>query len=193
MGGNNLSHWACHYVPSSEHILLWERYPTFRFIDISNEKCGPWFKQKFPLCYPLWFPILGGDWHSFLVPKNTRDRLNYFFYNVCHESTIKWKFDVSIIYTQLEIGSFQHFFPLLVKLYGHLPTTTHCVQLWHDLEPKGIHLVPVTGSTWCPKPILTFNHPIMEFAIKAYNKKGSKILNRCRMFLCIISICDSLL
>jgi hypothetical protein len=89
----------------------------------------------------------------------------------------------------MEIGSFQQFFSLLFVEYGHLPTPTYCVQLWNELEPNAVHLIPASGVTWCPKPLMHNDVPIMEFAIKAYNKRGSKIINRCRMFLQIISTC----
>lgn len=128
--------------------------------------------KNFPRAILHGSQCLGGMGIPSSSQKNTRDRLNYFLYNIHRDYTIKWKFNISIIYTQLELGSFQQFFSLSVKLYGHLPTISYCVQLWYELEPKGIHLVPTTGNTWFPTPLSTFDHPIMEFAIKAYNQKG---------------------
>jgi len=42
----------------------------------------------------------------------TKDRLNYFLYNICHPSEITQKFEASIIFTQLEVGAFHQFFSL---------------------------------------------------------------------------------
>jgi len=156
--------------------------------------CGSWVKPKFSPYYSPWLPILRGDWHSINISKEHKGKAKLFFlHNIRDESIIKWKFDISIIYTQLEIGSFQQFFSLRVKLYGHLPTITYCVQLLYELEPKGINLVPASGMTWLPQQLLSFDCPITEIAVTAYNKKGSKMINRCRMFLQVISVLDLLL
>jgi len=61
------------------------------------------------------------------------------------------------------------------------------------LEPYGISLVPAQQTIWCPLPITTNDLPIMEIAVKHFSKKGSKMINRFRLFLQIISVYDLLI
>ena len=131
---------------------------------------------------------LGGIGIPSSYQKTTLNRINYFLYNVHCESTIKWEFDISIIYRQMEVGTSRNFFLIPFDKYGHLPTPTYCVQLWHELEPYGAHLVPASNVTWCLTTISSNDLPLMEVAVHAYNRKGSKMINHCRMFLQLISI-----
>ncbi len=62
------------------------------------------------------------------------------------------KFEISIIYTQIEIGRFLQFFSTSLDTYGHLVFPSYCVQLWQELEPQGITLRPAEHITWTPSP-----------------------------------------
>jgi hypothetical protein len=42
--------------------------------------------------------------------KTTKNRINFFLCNICRHSTISQKFDASIIFTQLEVGTFLQLF-----------------------------------------------------------------------------------
>jgi len=57
-------------------------------------------------------------------PKHriTRDHINYFLYNVWRPLDICHKLELSIIYTQLEVGMFTQFFALPFSMYGDLAT-----------------------------------------------------------------------
>jgi len=48
-------------------------------------------------------------------------------------------------------------------------------------------------STWTPNPLTPEDIPIMELAVEHYNKKGSSMINCCRVYLQVISIFDLLL
>jgi len=124
--------------------------------------------------------------------KITRDRV-YFLFNMWRTSTISCKFNISLIYTQLEIGLFCQFFSSSYLRCGHLTTTSIGIQIWSELEPLGIHLCPAQNIIWTPPPLAKGDTPIMEIATKVYDKKGSLMINRCRMFLNIISLFDLLL
>lgn len=97
------------------------------------------------------------------------------------------------MYTQLEVGLFDQFFSISFGLYSHLVTHSYCVKMWGELEPQGITLRPSFQSTWTPDPLSNSDIALMEIAVKTYSKKGSSIINRCRMFLQVISIDDLLI
>jgi hypothetical protein len=77
--------------------------------------------------------MLGGLGVPSSSQKNTKDRLNYFLFNVHQSSTLSVKFEISIIYSQIEIGLFQQFFSASYHTYGYLVFPSYCVQLWQEL------------------------------------------------------------
>jgi len=125
--------------------------------------------------------------------KMAKECLNYFLYNIRQESSTAHKFQISIVYTQLEVGLFDQFFSISFGLYSHLVTHSYCVKIWGELELQGITLRPSFQSTWTPDPLSNSDIALMEIVVKTYSKKGSSIINRCRMFLQVISIDDLLI
>jgi hypothetical protein len=94
--------------------------------------------QKFPraiLHGPL---MLGGMGIPSTTQKNTKDRLNNFLYNIHCPSSLTLKLELSMIYSQIESGSFLQFFRLPFQSYGHLLSPFY-MQLWSELEPMGLH------------------------------------------------------
>lgn len=67
--------------------------------------------------------------------KITRERTNYFLMNIRRDSILEKKFSASIIYTQMEIGSFEQFFSLPFSQYSDLTTITMGIQIWSETEP----------------------------------------------------------
>jgi hypothetical protein len=103
---------------------------------------------------------------------------------VCNKidySSLSKQFDMSIIYTQIEIGNFIQFFSLPYSFYGHLAIISYCTQLWRELEPTGLILKPSADHTWTPMPLAPQDILLMEFATTKLNKKGSTMINRCRI------------
>ena len=136
--------------------------------------------------------MLGGLGIPSSTQKYAKERLNYFLFNICCKSTIQQKLDMSIIYTQLEVVSFQQFFSIPFSEFGHLASRSFCVQVWRELEPDGIILRPFTSSTWIPTPLSQQDKAVMDIATKCYNTKGSSMINWCRQFL-NISVIDLLI
>jgi len=54
-------------------------------------------------------PSLGGIGTPSSSQKIILEKLNYFYYNVCRDSTNNFKFEISMIYTPLEVGVFIFF------------------------------------------------------------------------------------
>jgi len=125
--------------------------------------------------------------------KNTRNRINYLLFNIKRQTAAGQKFDISLIYTQLEIGTFQQFLSTPYHQFGHLATISMVAQIWRKTEPLGLHLKPSNNVTWVPAPLHPCDFSIMDLATSIYDKKGSTIINQCRIYLQIISICDLLL
>ena len=136
---------------------------------------------------------LGGIGIPFSSQKNTKEQLNYFLYNIRCTSTIQKKIDMTIIYMQIEVGSFQQFFPIPFQEYGHLVLPLFCVQLWQELEHKGILICPSESSTWTPSPLCKEDRALMDLTIKCYDTKGSLIINWCRQYLNLVSVIDHLI
>ena len=131
---------------------------------------------------------LGGMRIPSTSQKKSKDRLNYFLCKIRGNSSNTKKLDKSIIYTQMEVGFFTQFFSLPFELIGHLAADSFCVQLWSELEPKGLILQSAIGCTWTPAPLCEGDIPLNLLAIQHYDSHGSSIINRCRMFLHLISI-----
>jgi hypothetical protein len=136
--------------------------------------------------------LLGGIGILSSSQRNSKDRVNYFLYNVRQKSTNCFKIEISIIYTQLDIGLFGQFFKSSFQTYSHLASPSFCVQIWGELEDLGLSLRPSVTSTWTPEPLCSSDQPIMHLACKVFSKKGSAMINRCRMYLQLISIADLL-
>ncbi len=79
--------------------------------------------------------------------KTTKERINYFLYKIQRESFIQKSADASLIYTQLEIGSFHQFFSLSYMRYGHLVTKSMGVPIWSETEPHGLIIRPDPSFT----------------------------------------------
>jgi hypothetical protein len=127
------------------------------------------------------------------VQKNTKDQITYFIYNLRLHSTIRDKLEVSVTYTQIEVSTFSQFLTLPHSFYGHLVTDITCVQLWSDTATFGLHLRPADNITWGPSLIHPNDRSIMEIATSVYDKKGSAIINRCCIYLQLISMVDLLI
>jgi hypothetical protein len=67
---------------------------------------------------------LGGIGVPSTTQKNTKDRLNYFLYNIRGKSSNKSKMEISMIFTQIEVGTLQQFFELQTCQFSHLVTTS---------------------------------------------------------------------
>lgn len=138
-------------------------------------------------------PLLGGMGIPSPHQKITKDRINYFLYNIRWKSDIHQQLNISIIYSQIEVGLFHQFFAIPFNWYGHLATQSFCVQIWRKNEPFGLQVHPSSNSTWIPSPTSPGDRALMEFATLSYNMKGSSMKNRCRIYLQLFSVCDLLI
>lgn len=68
-------------------------------------------------------PELGGLGIILSKQKITRERINYFLYNIWCDYTIREKLNISIIYTQMEVGLLSQFLSKSFYKFGHLATT----------------------------------------------------------------------
>jgi hypothetical protein len=93
----------------------------------------------------------------------------------------------------MQVGFFTQFFSLPFELIGHLAIDSFCVQLWSELEPKGLILQPAIGCTWTPVPLCEGDIPLNLLPIQHYDSHGSSIINNYCMFLHLISIYDLLI
>lgn len=125
--------------------------------------------------------LLGGLGIPTAKQKATRDRINYFLFNMHHPSTISTKIVASIIFTQLEIGIFTPFFSSEFQRFGPLATPTCCVQIWKETQPHGVPLRLAKCESWLPEPLSQEDMSIMELATRLYNSKEAYMINRCRL------------
>jgi hypothetical protein len=149
-------------------------------------------KKHFPCAILHSSSLLGGLGLFNAKQKATIERLNYFLYNIRRKSSISAKLEISIIYTQLEIGSFINFFMLPFNQYDHLATKSLCKQIWGETEPSGITVRPAPTITWVPCPLSQQDIALMDLATNNYNSKGSTMINKCRIHLQAISMMDLL-
>jgi hypothetical protein len=98
---------------------------------ISQMKCSALgLNRNFPRAVLHGPPYLGGMGISSIQQKNTKDLITYFLYNLHRPSPIREKIEVSVIYTQMEVGTFSQFFRIPFEVYGHLATMVTCIHLW---------------------------------------------------------------
>jgi hypothetical protein len=146
--------------------------------------------RKFPRAILHGPTSLGGMGIPSTSQKNTKERVNYFLYNVRLESSIGNKLEITIIYSQIEAGSFRQLFQLPFYLYSPLVSSSFCVQLWSELEPRGIILKPASSTIWAPSPLFNRDRSITDIIIHQYDTLTATKLNRCCIYLQIISIAD---
>lgn len=72
---------------------------------------------------------------------------------------------MTILYTQIEVGTFTQFFSLPFNQYGHLPSIATCFQLWNDLEPDGIIIKPSNNCVWTPEPICPGDESLTDIVV----------------------------
>jgi hypothetical protein len=138
-----------------------------------------------PLC-------LGGMGIPATSHQITATRHNYFLYNARSQTSLSQKLDISLTMTLLEIGTFGQFLSESYHSYGHLGSLTLGTQIWRETEPLGITLRATPSATWTPSAVGVGDIPIMELAIQVYNSRGTIMINRCRLYLNVISIYDLL-
>jgi len=114
--------------------------------------------------------------------KNTWERLNYFLYYIHRDSSLKWKFDISIIYTKIEVETFRQFFSqpfwgIWASSNDHLlcPIMAWIRAKWKTLSSCIEHYL-VSYTTFNQWP------PFNGISKKGIQQKGLKMINRCRMF-----------
>jgi hypothetical protein len=108
---------------------------------LSNLRCSVLgLNRNFPRAL-LYGPALLG---SLGLPspkhKNTRHHINYFLFNCQHSSPISHKLDITILYSQLEVGIFHQFLSQPYHRYRHLATTSFICQIWKETEQHEITL-----------------------------------------------------
>jgi len=136
--------------------------------------------------------LLGGIGIPTQTQKTTKDRINYFLYNMQRPSPVRNKLEASILYTQLEVGIFDQFLSSSFVRYGHLATMMFAVKIWSESEPYGIKLRASTDVTGTPSPFSSSDLSIMEMATQKYDKRRSTMINQCCLYLRIISIFELL-
>jgi hypothetical protein len=77
--------------------------------------------------------------------------------------------------------------------YSHLASKTFCVQLWRETEPKGLILQPSEDATWTPPLLSNIEKSLMEIATNHFSESHSFMINRCTLYLLVISLNDLLL
>jgi len=184
--------------PSIIYLLVTSSFSSRDFQPIgsitSQMKClALGFSRKFPRAILHGPMLLGGIGIPSTSQKNTKDRLNYFLFNVRRRSTISEKIGISLIYSQIDLGSNSPMFDLPYESYGHLVTPSFCVQLWSELEPKGLLLRPSAGTYWTPTLLFKIDQFIMDIVILHYDPTQSAMINKCRIYLHLFSICNLLI
>jgi hypothetical protein len=86
--------------------------------------------------------------------------------------------EMSLIYSQIELGSYTPMFDLPFQSHGHLVSSSFCVQLWSELEPRGNVLRPRLALYWTPTHLFQSNQAITDVALKYYVMKTSAMINR---------------
>jgi len=122
--------------------------------------------RNFPLAVLHGHPFLGGLGTPSLFQKNAKDRLNYFFYNIRHESSISQKLALSIIYTQTKVDISNNSLPALSTYLVWAPY--HSDLLYSAMERAGTkwtYLMPskVRDLGYVP-PRHPSNIPLMNIA-----------------------------
>jgi hypothetical protein len=123
--------------------------------------CRTRFKQEFPSDGPPQSTRPRGNGYIPIHQKNAKDLITYFLYNLRHPSSIRDKVEVSIIYTQMEVGSFSQFLTIPYETFGHLAAMVTCVQLWRNTEPFGLHMCPAESVSWTPTLIAPGDQSLM--------------------------------
>jgi hypothetical protein len=118
------------------------------------------------------------------------NRINYFLYNTHMSTNIGQKLEISLAFTQLETGLLQPFLTSSYELYGKFATSTLMKCLWAQTEPFGLYLKPNADSYWLPKLQGSGDIAIMDDVTKFYDKESCIKLNRCRLYLQVITLYD---
>lgn len=184
MDSHRNGHWSIPHLPSSEYIFHRQGNQTLWINYVHND--------YFPCALLHGSTLLGGIGIPTPTHKATKETIDYFFFNVCHSSPIRDKLEASLIFTQLEIGTFQHFFTSLFSHYSRLATTSLGVQSCRETQPCGIELRSVDGESWSTIPSSPNDIALMDIATQKNNMRGSTMINRCRLNLLAISFMDLL-
>ncbi len=72
--------------------------------------------------------------------------------------------------------------------YGHLASISTVNQVWRETEKFDVILKPAEGITWVSVPVSKHDIALMDIALLAFNKKGSSIINKCHIYLQILSL-----
>jgi hypothetical protein len=132
---------------------------------MSSLKCSALHLNKhFPRAILHGSLLLGGMGIPTNQQKATHDRINYFLFNIRCESDITPKLKASIIFTQLEVGTFQQFFSIPFEQFGPLATHTIGVQIWKETS--------VFGRSFNPEVI-----PPEKWAVFLYQPYHQKLMD----------------
>jgi len=112
--------------------------------------------------------VLGLNRHFPIVLLHGSMLLGGMGIHIQHSSTVTQKFKASIIFTHLEVGTFQQFFFLPYTRYRLLVTHTMRVQIWKETTDYGMHLHPSSTASWTPNPLSHNGIPLMEFTTQRY-------------------------
>ena len=73
-----------------------------------------------------------------------------------------------------------------------LGTKSLVKQIWSETEPFGLTLQSAPNCIWTPQPRGLGNTSLIDVALQNYNAEQAKMINRYRLILQLISICDLL-
>lgn len=119
-------------------------------------------------------------------------RINYFLYHTRLSTKVGRKLEVSMAYIRQLLGLCTQVLSCSYETYGFLITNTLIKCIWAETEPFGITLRSHKNSSWVPQLQGAQDIAIMEIATKNYNNHNCTIINRCRLYLKVLTLYDLL-
>lgn len=100
------------------------------------------------------------------------------------------KLKASSAFLQIKVGLKDHFLQASHALYGHWATNTLIQQIWNETEAHELHLKHAEKIVWTPQLQCWSDLCMMEFATTIYSKKLSNKINKCHLYLQVITSYD---
>lgn len=133
---------------------------------------------------------LGGLGIDHLQVILTTTRINYFLYHTRLQTQVGKKLEISIAHLQIEIGTCDPFFSCSYAVHGYLATTTLSTCLWVETEPFSLCIQGSSTAHWCSSRQGTQDMAIMEYATTHFSAEDSFKINRCRIYLQVVTLFD---
>ncbi len=117
-------------------------------------------------------------------------RVNYFLYHTRQQTQVGIKLELSLAHLQIEVSTLSQMLETSFSQFGHLGTHSLIKCIWEETSNVDLHIKGHDSICWTPQAQHDHDKSIMEYACYHFSKHDTLLINRCRLYVRVITPYD---